>query len=189
MSIDAAKKLACEAHAGQTRKYNGNPYISHPMRVAHLVTHTTMTWFEEDHQSTIEAAWLHDVLEDCPKITEQMILDATSASTLRIVKELTNPSKGSKLSRPKRKHWDREHLKTASRNAKIIKLIDRYDNLSELLLDMQHNADARKFARLYAKESKKLLYAIHDAHDKWSISLLVAIGKVYTAASSDCSVT
>lgn len=55
--IDAAIKLATEAHEGQFRK-SGDPYITHPLAVMEIVKSWGM---DED---TIIAAVLHDVVED-----------------------------------------------------------------------------------------------------------------------------
>jgi (p)ppGpp synthase/HD superfamily hydrolase len=52
--------FANNAHKGQKRKYNGRPYIEHPMRVAFAVS-----LIPEAEPEVIAAAWLHDVVEDC----------------------------------------------------------------------------------------------------------------------------
>lgn len=51
-----------EAHSGQER-VSGEPYITHPLAVAHILAELKM-----DDES-ICAALLHDTLEDCPKVT------------------------------------------------------------------------------------------------------------------------
>ena len=55
--ITKAYSLASELHRGQLR-YNGDPYITHPVEVARILVEMRM-----DYQSII-AAMLHDVLED-----------------------------------------------------------------------------------------------------------------------------
>lgn len=57
VEITKAYSLAEKAHEGQQR-YSGEPYISHPVAVAHILAHMHM-----DKESII-AAMLHDVLED-----------------------------------------------------------------------------------------------------------------------------
>lgn len=180
MTIENAQRLATLAHEGQTRKYNGEPYITHPIRVAHLVA-ISEGLEHLDRNKMVQAAFLHDVLEDCPHITEDMIVEATNRQVLDLVKELTNPSKGSKLPRAERKAIDREHLQHVSVEAKILKLIDRYDDLTEMVSDIQTSEDAKRFGKLYAKESELLLFAIHDADSDWATSLLVVIAKVHLA--------
>lgn len=55
--VEQAYQVAEEAHTGQTR-VSGEPYISHPLEVAHI-----LACMHLDHES-IMAAMLHDVLED-----------------------------------------------------------------------------------------------------------------------------
>jgi len=53
-----AYDLAGTAHAGQTRKDDGSPYLTHPLRVAELIA---AAGYGEDAEA---AALLHDVVED-----------------------------------------------------------------------------------------------------------------------------
>ena len=50
-------------HAGQVRKYTGEPYWTHPIAVAHLVKSVPHT------PEMVAAALMHDILEDT-KATE-----------------------------------------------------------------------------------------------------------------------
>ena len=59
-SIHIAADAASRAHRGQFRKDRKTPYIVHPQRVAERVK-----FFGGNHVGII-AAWLHDVMEDCP---------------------------------------------------------------------------------------------------------------------------
>jgi (p)ppGpp synthase/HD superfamily hydrolase len=149
--VARAARFAQECHKGQERKYNGRPYITHPMRVA-----ATMSTHPIATDALIAAAWLHDVSEDCGvKIAElrEMFGDAVANP----VYWMTNPSKGSPLPRSERKKMDREHLKAAPKEVKILKMIDRYDNLVEL-------SDAPDdFVKLYCGETLLLLEVIEDA--------------------------
>jgi hypothetical protein len=153
-----AMTLAHKAHDGQTRKYSGLDYINHPMEV-----YSRVAWWkvlpQEQWFTMAKAAWLHDVLEDCPNISEQDILDATDVETLNLVKELTNPSKGSSAPRNIRKQMDRDHLMNVSWEAKIIKMFDRIQNL----LDMGQCPD-KQFVEKYKSESKQLLECLQDAN-------------------------
>ena len=60
--LNKAIKLAQKAHKGQTDKF-GTPYIGHVMRVMNAGN----TYDEKI------VAILHDVLEDCPEITEESL--------------------------------------------------------------------------------------------------------------------
>jgi len=149
--VDSAIELACESHKGQRRKYTGKPYIEHPQRVAARVAAYPGTTL-----IMVAAAWLHDVWEDTPTTLED-IEAACGSEVATLVKELTNPSKGSSLPRTERKRMDREHLAGVSREAKIIKMFDRMDNLGDLA------SAPRVFRAVYAMESRMLMEAIGDA--------------------------
>lgn len=151
--IIAAAQFAEKAHRGQVRKFTNRPYIEHPMRVAGRAC--LIPSFGEDE---IAAAWMHDVLEDYPFVKIPAIF---SPWCYNIVCELTNPSKKHpELNRAARKAMDREHLATVSREAKIIKLLDRIDNLNEMV-----GADD-DFKRLYAEESRALAEALRVPGDE-----------------------
>lgn len=141
MSVSNALGLAFAAHEGQFRKYgDGVPYIQHPVRVSLMTA----------------AALLHDVLEDT-EVPAEVIAQKCGPGVLEIVQELTNPAhlpEHRYKPRAVRKQIDRDHLKTVSREAKIIKLCDRIDNLRDVV-----NAPA-DFRSLYAAESSLLLEAL-----------------------------
>ena len=170
--IERAKSLAIEAHEGQFRKYNKLPYIVHPQAVYEKVLQYAQEKQLPEEQTILmcKAAWLHDVIEDCPKITKERIIDETDESTYNLVLELTNPSKGSKAPRAVRKRQDRDHLAIASWEAKIIKLVDRIVNLSDV-----HQSPDKDFAVLYAQESELLLDCIKDADESLTKELMSLI--------------
>jgi (p)ppGpp synthase/HD superfamily hydrolase len=139
--LNRAIELATLAHGkiNQVRNGSGKPYIEHPIRVANTIVSIVDNRVTEN---TIAAAYLHDVLEDTPT-TEEEILAATNDHVLQLVKELTNPSKNfvfkqeyKKLPkgsvRAMKKQMDRDHIKTVSWEAKLIKLADRIDNVNDM---------------------------------------------------------
>lgn len=147
--------IAVRHHHGQTRKYDeeGMPYILHPIRVAKAVEEF------KGVETTVCAALLHDVLEDAsdPAAAAEEIKRDCGLTVLALVNELTNTSKGSTLPRAARKMMDRDRLRKASAVTKIIKMVDRIDNL-------QHMQSApEKFKELYAAESLLLAAAVGDA--------------------------
>ena len=149
--ILAAAHLARRAHEGQKRKYTGRPYIEHPARVAGKVG-----LYVNVIEEMVAAAYLHDVLEDT-QATYQEIVAATNQATADLVKWVTNPSKQHpNLRREERKAMDREHLRWAPWEAKIIKLTDRIDNLLEM------GGAPWDFQVLYAQESIMLAEAVGD---------------------------
>lgn len=172
MSIELAKQLAYRAHEGQFRKYNGKPYIIHPEEVATMVGKFchSRSFPEDQTERMVSAAWLHDVLEDCPHITEAEIVEATDNATLQLIKELTNPSKGVKASRHVRKQMDRDHIAKASKEAKIIKLYDRISNLCDI-----SQCDDKEFVLLYIDESLLLLKTLEGTNPSVENALMFVI--------------
>lgn len=65
--INKAIAFATNAHKGQLRKGTNLPYIFHPMEVGMIVARMT------DDPEIIAAAVLHDTVEDCEGVTEEVI--------------------------------------------------------------------------------------------------------------------
>lgn len=142
-TIVKAAQFARKAHEGQQRKYNNAPYITHPVRVAGRVA-----TLDESTVEMVAASFLHDVIEDCG-ISYAALFDMFGKDVADLVLELTN-DKTIQGNRAERKKQNRERFKNASKSAKIIKLVDRIDNLCEL--DWSDG-----FSKLYANESILLL--------------------------------
>lgn len=155
--IIKAALFAKNAHQGQLRKYTRRPYIEHPMRVA------GQTALAGAPEQVVAAAWLHDVLEDCPMQEIHFYAQfGRQKQLVRTVLELTNRSKSPEHAdkdRAERKAIDREALADASAWAKIVKLIDRADNLREM-----HGASGT-FKKLYIEESQLLVKALENPND------------------------
>lgn len=150
--IIKAAQYADEKHAGQSRKYNNRPYITHPIRVAgRVATHKFATG------KLVAAAFLHDVVEDCGASLDE-IRTYFGPTVTHYVSSLTNPPRVPGVRRADRKAADRQRLKSIDNECKVVKLIDRIDNLLEM--DWSDG-----FAKLYAEESLLLLEAISDADE------------------------
>jgi (p)ppGpp synthase/HD superfamily hydrolase len=169
--MNKALQLAMTYHKNQTRKYSGLPYIVHCIDVHNLTEFIIRNEYSfslpQDnkwYQAILDACYLHDTLEDT-SITEELILENSSELTLQIVKELTNPSKGLKLPRAERKEIDRKHLSNISWAAKLIKYVDRYCNVRDLVAE----CDDKQFVILYLKESELLLEALYQPYEHESI--------------------
>lgn len=160
-----AARYADAAHHDQKRKWNGRDYIEHPMRVAGRVT-----LLPHSEEAIIAAAWLHDVMEDCG-VTPEIMHDEWPfpSTTVDLVKELTNPSKGLKLSREERKKMDREHLYHGSPWAKKIKLVDRIDNIRDM------SGAESGWKHKYAEETMLLLSSLLDTRDPINKSLYLEL--------------
>jgi (p)ppGpp synthase/HD superfamily hydrolase len=168
-NIEIAIALALRAHNGQKRKYSGLPYIVHPFEVASLCINCESFQFDE---VAICAAYLHDVIEDCPG-HEAYIAGALPIAVHTLVKELTNPSKDSKLPRAKRKEMDREHLSKVSQTAKCIKMIDRTCNLRDFY--RAKDKVSPDFLKKYTEESNLLHDVLHTADSELAQQLFIAI--------------
>jgi hypothetical protein len=143
--------LMLKHHDGQKRKYSGDPFTVHTIRVAGAIgTHPLMDM--ED----IASGYLHDTKEDT-SITDEEILEATSEYVLFSVNELTNQTKVLKgVPRRDRKRMDWERLAKVTQKSKIKKMFDRQDNLIDMV-----NAPT-DFKKLYIDESKQLLDYVGD---------------------------
>ncbi len=150
--IIEAARFADKCHAGQVRKYTGAPYITHPARVATRVMLLPRTsQIETEIENMVCAAWLHDVAEDC-HVQAKEIVAKFGPSVESLVWFLTNRSKQHpELNREARKRMDRERLSDCSSAVKIIKLMDRIDNLNEM------SGAPADFLRVYLTESRLLL--------------------------------
>lgn len=126
-SIARAAAFATTAHEGQTRDDGCGPYIKHPERVS-----AALARLYPNDVALISAAWCHDVLEDCPQVKEATLRLTIGNDAFALVKEVTNPSKEHPdLPRAERKAMDRAHIAVISKRAKLIKLADRTDNLTD----------------------------------------------------------
>ncbi len=149
-TIDRAVVFAATAHAGQRRKYTGDPYIIHPLDV--------MSILKANHPQATEemlvAAVLHDVLEDCPQIAPLHIATEFGANVFNLVVELTDVL--TEGDRATRKEANRVRLSTVSNEAKAIKMADLISNTKDIT---RHD---RSFAKVYLAEKEELLKVLRD---------------------------
>jgi GTP pyrophosphokinase len=121
--MNKAFKIASKVHKNQTRKLSNLPYIYHPLQVADQL----IKWGVKD-QTLIECAYLHDVLEDCPKEEFDKYKDKINAISnvhLQIVLSLSIFSKDAKEESIK------SLLYSKYEDAILIKYADRYCNLKD----------------------------------------------------------
>lgn len=120
-----AADFARGKHAGQTRS-DGSPYITHPVRVAHIVrTHKRSK--NIDH--LVNAALLHDTVEDTETTLEELeaLFGQLAAS---LVSELT--SDPVKIKEIGKTAYLQQKMAAMSSYGLVIKLADRLDNVSDL---------------------------------------------------------
>ena len=167
-----AARFAELRHRGVFRKYTGDPYIVHPARVASVISYLPCST-----EVIVAAAWLHDILEDTDVSTDYFA-EVHGARITELVLEVTNPSKKyPNLPRKQRKAMDLEHIRAASKAGKIIKMVDRIDNLLDYPVD---NEEARKFVQdLYYKESVAVYHATKDADEYLAERFFETLDKIY----------
>jgi len=118
-----AATLAARYHEDQYRKDGKTPYAAHPMRVAL----TVICVFECHDEATIAAALLHDLIEDTTADYDD-ILEDFGTEVADIVAAL---SKDMRVIESIREVKYDERLAASSWKARLIKLADVYDNLSD----------------------------------------------------------
>jgi (p)ppGpp synthase/HD superfamily hydrolase len=174
---DHALEFATNMHKGQLRKGGHAPYIEHPKRVAAAVRKYVL-----DHgidygpskcsigMSMVVAGYLHDGPEDCG-ITIDKIAEEFGPMIASFVDWMTNKTHGMNLPRAERKRLDRERLSAAPREVKIIKMLDRIDNLTDTGL-------TDEFKKKYVAESLLLVEVLRDADEELAGRLMEAAKKL-----------
>lgn len=146
-----ALQLAHEHHMGIERKYCGEPYITHPIRVAERIVEFALGYDE----NVIIAALLHDCAEDENQHGQKMPLHVIEqefgTKAARYVGLLTKQKRGN---RAETNAAYTKQLLTAPVEVQAIKLADILDNITGLA-----DADS-KFAPVYLAEKKEQALAM-----------------------------
>lgn len=139
--IELAAELVAKAHEGQVRKDGVTPYYKHPFEVAKLVQKTLAIGEDRSGEVAIISALAHDCVEDVDEfdldefvntIYNDQTYDKEKHKIKDIVLSLTkNNSVGNRHERDldsyeRIRHGDSNGL------AAIIKLCDRYHNISDM---------------------------------------------------------
>lgn len=141
MDAFKAMELARRAHAGQVRKYTGNPYTDHLAEVAGIVATVDST------PESIAVAWLHDCRED-QGVTGFEIEELFGIRVAVGVALLSDFETGN---RAERKAAGRVRLASAPGWVQTIKCADLISNTSSIVM---HDP---KFAVTYLEEKRLLL--------------------------------
>lgn len=158
----SAASFAAQRHRHQIRKDGVTPYIAHPFRV----TLTIRDVFGCDDQTLLAAALLHDTIEDTTTDYDDLatrfgtpVADTVAAMT----KNMALPEK------PREEAYDQQ-LARADWRARLIKLADCYDNLSDLC-----DRSSASIAKVIAKCDRAIALAEADARDSKSLGNAPAI--------------
>ena len=143
------------AHEGQTRKFDGAKYITHPMRVFN----TAMDYGFTD-EPTLLATILHDVMEDGPSsITFDSIRKEFGGDTATTVKLLSKAFSTDES--PEKVKVDHDtyfkQLKSAPISVKNVKALDRLDNVQDI------DQFSKKKLANYVPETQELLKIFGEA--------------------------
>ena len=149
--IEIAKSFAYICHNDQKRKHTNEPYFEHPKRVVALLETIEHT------DEMIVAAWLHDVLEDCHRITDGHILLSFGKLVCDYVVALTDTKIGN---RKERKEYDLNRLKNAPPEVQSIKLADMIDNMPSII---EHDPN---FSVVYMREKLELFKVLTKGDSK-----------------------
>ena len=145
-----AARLAAELHAGQVDKA-GKPYIDHLIRVVLILQRR----FPDATDAEIEAAWLHDAIEDTAATAESLLAAGVSQEAVDIVTLLTKPDGAVYL------EWIGELVKTGNASAIRVKLADNEDNQAPARVAALPGAE-QMVATRYAPARKLLLAGLSE---------------------------
>lgn len=121
--IEKAIAFATRAHEGQFRKGTTRPFILHPMEVGNIVASMT------EDEEIISAAILHDTIEDCEEITEEIICREFSP---RVAELVAQESEDKTKTWMERKSATIAHLKVAPKEIQMIGLADKLSNMRDI---------------------------------------------------------
>jgi len=121
-----ALHFAADKHRDQRRKgAEASPYINHPIEVAEILARVGGV----TDLVTLQAAILHDTLEDTQTSAEE--LEAAFGPEVRtVVEEITDDKQ---LPKPERKRLQIEHAPQLSVRAKVVKLADKISNVRSII--------------------------------------------------------
>ncbi len=130
--VTRAREFAQRAHQGQVRKSGNLPYFTHLEAVAQLLQQHGV-----QDETSLAAAYLHDLLEDQPAFAEEFRRDYPAAvvETVECLTEIKRNDDGSL--RPKSQRFD-EYVKSVQRGseaalrARPISCADKVHNISNI---------------------------------------------------------
>ena len=140
-----AAEFAEKAHAGQTRKFSGRPYVTHPQKVAQIVMNFKKS---KNLDALMAAGHLHDTIEDTD--TDYEVLQKEFGNLVAsLVKELT--SDGEELKKVGKTKYLTDKMINMSDYGLVIKLADRLQNIADLA------SGKPSWAEKYATETENIM--------------------------------
>lgn len=146
---ERAIRTALAAHADQRRKSGDEtPYIAHPFHVALILARLGFP------SRVLQAALLHDVVEDCAGWTTARVEREFGAEVAAIVAEVTEDKS---LSWEERKHAQLVHAPHLSREALAVKCADKLHNLRTMALELSGASDRDAFWARFSRGREQTL--------------------------------
>jgi len=145
--------FAVKHHGSQTRKFSGEPYVLHPIRVAERL----LRYDPKCSTEMVYAALFHDLLEDSKTVKEGEIASEFGVETLRLVKELTNDRE--RIDSVGKTQYLCEKMCLLSGESLTVKLCDRLDNI----FDIQPGHKCDKWSAEYAHQTYQMLDSLEKA--------------------------
>lgn len=143
--VQRALILATKAHEGQTRRFDGAPYINHPKQVADIVMKAT------NDNEMIAAALCHDTLEDT-SVTYEDLKEKFGLRVADLVQELTSDE--SEIERIGKTAYLIQKMNNMSDDALVIKLADRISNVSDF------KTASQKFRDKYGPSTREIIDSV-----------------------------
>ena len=159
-----ALTFAFKKYGNLKRKSDDIPYVVHPIRITAILRAAGFS--ENEDEDIMIAALFHDLIED----TETSLRDIENnygKKVASIVKELSKPEHEDK------DEWIKS-FKTTSNEAKIVKMVDRIDNLMDL--NISYWSAERK--KSYAKQGRLILETCGHVNEDIALELKKAIQKI-----------
>jgi len=151
-----ASCFAAEKHSDQRRKDEGQtPYINHPLQVAQILSENGV-----DDIDVLRAALLHDVLEDTETLADE--LESLFGCRVRALVEEVSDDKS--LPKSERKRRQIEKAPTTSHAASLIKLADKFCNLSDILKSPPRGWSDQR-CQEYFQWSAQVIAGLRGTHD------------------------
>ena len=181
--IERAYLYARELHEGQFR-VSGEPYISHPIAVAEIVTGLGLD------TDSICAAFLHDTVEDCPDKTSVDIVRQLFGDEVAMLVDGLTKMKMINVEDKEEENMEniRKMLLAMSKDIRVIfiKLCDRLHNMRTLAVkkDGKRRLTALETMHVYAPLAHRLgMQRIKQELENLALSYLDPIG--YAEVSAD----
>lgn len=140
--VERALQAALAAHQGQERKGEPTPYVAHPVHVALILAQAGAG------EVALQAALLHDVVEDCEGWTLGRVEAEFGPGVARIVADLTEQEGGAWEVRKEAALQQVAHM---GADALAVKAADKLHNVRSLLARLESESDHESIWRVFSR--------------------------------------